>query len=105
MKEENGMIPDNKGHFSEAVYDDNEVCRMCDTETLLFVKELLDEIQILRKEVIALRTLTNAYAVCEGEACRYPYPRSGLPGRGIRILENPLMRRYYELFGEYTLKY
>jgi hypothetical protein len=99
------MMPDNKGQFNEAVYDDTEVCNMCNQETLLFIKELFDEIQTLRKEIVWLRVLANILSEEKGEPCPYPFPRNALPGKGSRTFEHPVMRRYDEVFEEYASKY
>jgi hypothetical protein len=99
------MAPDNKGLFGEAVYDDNEVCFTCNAETLLFIKDLLDDIQMLRKEVVRLRVLANALSIGKDEPCPYPFPRDGLPGMGSRVVDHPMMRRYDEFFGKYYPKY
>jgi hypothetical protein len=105
MMKVNDMIKDNKGLFSEAVYDDNEVCSMCNAETLLFVRDLFDEIQVLRKEIVWLRVLANILSEEKGESYPYPFPRNALPGKGSRVMEHPLMCRYDEFFGEHVPKY
>jgi hypothetical protein len=105
MMEVGDMIKDNKGLFCEAVYDDNEVCNMCNQETLLFIKDLLDDSQILRKEIVWLRVLANSLSIGKDGPYPYPFPYDGLPGIGSRVMDHPMMRRYEEFFGEYILKY
>lgn len=83
------MIPDNKGLFSEAVYDDNKACSMCNAETLLFINDLLGEIQTLRKEIVWLRVLANVLYIRKDEPYPYPFAYDALPGMGNRVVEHP----------------
>jgi hypothetical protein len=85
------------------MYDDDMMSMQEEEQTLLFVGELLSEIQTLKAEIVRLRHCVNNLT---RQQCKpYPFPVSDIPGMGGIYLNHPVMHRYEHMFGEYIPEY
>ena len=72
-------------------------------EYYLLIQELLQEVQVLKKDIVNMRMQVNE--LWAGDNPPFPEPASDLPGQGLGFMNYSIMRGYEDIFGPYIPEY